>query len=132
LCFSVFLFTFFGEIAVDIACGPEVDPYDYYVSYFHNNVQGDEYTPFAYNQMTYLNSEEDVASEPAINSSEWAKYLHVKADDVYKIMYAADSTVSSIMTNYNGKMKTLPDSLRANSFLQGLSKNKKALQYFKF
>lgn len=130
--FSVFLFTFFGEIAVDIACGPEVDPYDYYVSYFHNNVQGDEYTPFAYNQMTYLNSEEDVASEPAINSSEWAKYLHVKADDVYKIMYAADSTVSSMMTNFNGKMKSLPDSLRANSFLQGLSKNKKALQYFKF
>ena len=84
LIFSIFLFTFFGEIAVNIACGGEVDPYDYYISYFHNNVQGDEYTPFAFNQMTYLNGEEDVVSESEVNSQEWGKYLDVNSQDVHK------------------------------------------------
>lgn len=72
LIFSVFLITFFGEIAVNLACGGEIDPYDYYISYFHNNIEGDEYSPFAYNQMVYLNSETDIESEPDINSREWA------------------------------------------------------------
>lgn len=132
LSFSIFIFTFFGEIAVDIACGGEVDPYDYYVSYFHNNVPGDEFTPFAYNQMAFLNSEEDVESEAAINSREWADYLNVKADDVFKVMYTADSAMSVKLAAYDGNINALPDSLQQNSFLQGLSKNKKALRYFAF
>ncbi|MGN7203729.1 hypothetical protein ACTHQF_05585 [Pedobacter sp. SAFR-022] len=132
LIFSVFLFTFFAEIAVDIACGGEVDPYDYYVSYFHNNVQGDEYLPFAYNQMAYLNSEQDVESESEINSREWGHYLHVAATDVYQIMYQADSVTSSRLATYNGNIAALPDSLQKNSFVQGLSKHKKALKYFRF
>ena len=129
---SVFLTTFFAEIAVDIACGPEVDPYDYYVSYFHNNVQGDEYTPFAFNQMTYLNSEQDVESEAEINSREWGKYLGVEAQDVYRMMYQADSVTSSRLVSYDGNITALPDSLQKNGFLQRLSKNRKALKYFRF
>lgn len=129
---SIFLTTFFGEIAVDIACGGEVDPYDYYVSYFHNNVQGDAYMPFAYNQMLYLNSDEDVESEAAINSREWGQYLKVKAQDVYQIMYQVDSATSSRLSRYDGNIAALPDSLQRNSFLLGLSRNKKSLEYFVF
>ena len=132
LIFSVFLVTFLGEIAVDIACGGELDPYDYYVSYFHNNVQGDEYTPFAYNQMAYLNSEQDVESESLINSREWGKFLRVKEQDVYQIMYQADSATDAMLLKYNGNIAALPDSLQRNSFVQGLSKHKKALKYFRF
>ncbi|TCD12606.1 hypothetical protein EZ449_00745 [Pedobacter frigidisoli] len=132
LIFSVFLITFFGEIAVNIACGGEVDPYDYYISYFHNNVEGNEYTPFAYNQMAYLNSEDDVASESEINSREWAKYLDVKEQDVHKIMYNVDSATSSKLAHYDGKLSELPDSLQKNTFIQGLEKHKAALKYYSF
>ncbi len=132
LSFSAFLVAFFGEIAVDIACGGEVDPYDYYVSYFHNNVQGDEYMPFAFTQMAYLYSEDDVESEAAINSREWSRYLEVKEQDVVKIMYGLDSATSAKLAIFNGRISTLPDSLQKNSFLTGLSKHKKALQYFLF
>ncbi|MFW0715644.1 hypothetical protein [Pedobacter sp. N23S346] len=129
---SVFLLTFFGEIAVNIACGGEVDPYDYYISYFHNNVQGDEYTPFAFNQMAYLNSEEDVVSESEINSEEWGKYLDVKAQDVHKIMYNVDSATNVKLTNYKGEVSSLPDSLQKNTFIQALAQHKDALKYYSF
>ncbi|PWS31048.1 hypothetical protein [Pedobacter paludis] len=132
LIFSVFLITFFGEIAINFACGGEVDPYDYYISYFHNNVQGDEYLSFAFNQMQYLNSEEEVENESDINSKEWANYLNVKAEDVHKVMYEADSATSVKLANYTGKISELPDSLQKNSFLQSLSKQKNVLKYYLF
>ncbi|WP_231425827.1 hypothetical protein [Pedobacter sp. Leaf250] len=132
LIFSVFLLTFFGEIAVNIACGGEIDPYDYYITYFHNNIEGDEYTPFAFNQMAYLNSEEDVASESEINSREWAKYLGVKEHDVHKIMYEVDSATNKKLVDYDGKLSELPDSLQQNTFIQGLSKNNAVLKYYAF
>lgn len=132
LIFSVFLITFFGEIAVNLACGGEIDPYDYYITYFHNNIEGDEYSPFAYNQMVYLNSETDIESEPDINSREWAKYLNVKKEDVLKVMYKTDSATDVKLLNFNGNLSQLPDSLQQNSFIQALSKRKEPLKYYQF
>ncbi|TCD27391.1 hypothetical protein EZ456_09345 [Pedobacter psychrodurus] len=132
LVFSIFLLTFFGEIAVNLACGGEIDPYDYYISYFHNNIEGDEYTPFAYNQMVYLNSETDIESEPDINSREWAKYLSIKKDDVLKVMYKTDSATDVKLVNFDGNISLLPDSLQQNSFIQALSKRKESLKYYQF
>ncbi|MBC6111075.1 hypothetical protein ACFOG5_18535 [Pedobacter fastidiosus] len=132
LIFSVFLITFFGEIAINFACGGEVDPYDYYISYFHNNVEGDEYSSFAFNQMQYLNSEDEREDETEINSKEWAKYLDVKAEDVHKVMYETDSATSVKLANYKGQISELPDSLQKNSFIQSLSKQKNVLKYYLF
>lgn len=132
LIFSVFLITFFGEIALNFACGGEVDPYDYYISYFHNNVQGDEYSSFAFNQMQYLNSEDEREDETEINSKEWANYLNVKAEDVHKVMYETDSATSVKLANYTGKISELSDSLQKNSFIQSLSKQRDVLKYYLF
>ncbi|MFC4213259.1 hypothetical protein ACFOWA_18845 [Pedobacter lithocola] len=131
--FSAFVFAYFAEIAVNLACGGEVDPYDYYVSYFHNNTQGDEYTSFAFTEMAYLYSEDNVANEAEINSREWAKYLDVNEKDVYKVMYHVDSATSVKLASYNGKsINELPDSLHNNSYLLALTKNKDALNYYTF
>jgi hypothetical protein len=132
LIFSVFLITFFGEIAVNLACGGEIDPYDYYISYFHNNIEGDEYSPFAFNQMVYLNSERDIESEPDINSREWAKYLNVKKEDVLKVMYKTDSATDVKLVNFDGNISQLPDSLQQNTFIQALGKRKAPLKYYQF
>jgi len=128
-----FLIVFFAEMAVNIACGPEQDPYDYYISYFHNNVQGDAYSPFAFNKMVYLYATEEVASEPEINSLEWAKYLQVKKDDVFKVMYDADSTFEGKLANFSKRsIDALPVALKQNSFVLGLIKQEAALKYFLF
>jgi len=132
LIFSIFLIAFFGEIAINLACGGEIDPYDYYITYFHNNVEGDEYAPFAYNQMVYLNSETDVESESDINSREWARYLSVKKDDVLKVMYKTDSATNVKLISFNGNVSQLPDSLQQNSFIQALGKRKESLKYYLF
>ncbi|RZL50282.1 MAG: hypothetical protein EOP00_05040 [Pedobacter sp.] len=130
-CVSFFA-VFFGEVAVNIACGPEQDPYDYYVSYFHNNVQGDDYKPFAFNGMLFLNSEHDVWEEKDVNSAEWAKYLGVKLKDVRKIMYELDSASNAKLKKSSFKWTTsLPDSLKNNSFLIAINKNQAALNYYK-
>lgn len=126
-----FLAVFFGEIAVNIACGPEQDPYDYYVSYFHNNVQGDEYSPFAFSEMVYLYNEEEVESEAEINSNEWAKYLRVKKEDVLKAMYGIDSATNVKLSNAQF-IETLPDSLKQNSFLLSLAQKEGAKKYYLF
>ena len=70
-----FTLVYLGEIAVNIACGPEPDPFDYYVSYFHNNVPGDEFVAFSFTDMTFMYYESEPESEPDINAREWAVYL---------------------------------------------------------
>lgn len=126
-----FLTIFFGEIAVNIACGPEQDPYDYYISYFHNNVQGDEYSPFSFSEMVYLYNDEEVENEAEINSAEWAKYLGVKKDDVLKVMYLIDSATSVKLSNFQS-LTNMPDSLKQNSFLQSLTQKEGAKKYYLF
>ena len=128
-----FTAVFFGEIAVNIACGPEQDPYDYYVSFFHNNVQGNEYEAFAYNEMVYLFKDEEFESEAKINSAEWADFLNVKKEDVYKTMYDVDSLTNITLTNLTTiSFESLPDSLKQNTFIQALKKNERVFDYFAF
>ncbi|WP_293310376.1 hypothetical protein [Pedobacter sp. UBA5917] len=133
LIFSVFLITFFGEIAFNFACGPEMDPFDYYPTYFHNNVQGDEYASFAYNQMVYLYNDRDFETEARVNGHEWARYLGVKKDDVIDAMYNVDSATSVLLKAFSKQtFKKFPDSLRKNQFLTKLSKHANASKYFHF
>lgn len=133
LIFSLFLITFFGEIALNFACGPEMDPYDYYPSYFHNNLPGDEYASFAYNQMVYLYNDHDSETEAEVNGTEWSKYLGVKKDDVIDAMYDIDSATSVLLCGFSNRtFKKFPDSLRKNTFLSRLTKNTAASKYFHF
>lgn len=133
VCCVSFLAVFFGEVAVNIACGPEQDPYDYYVSYFHNNVQGDEYEAFAFNEMVYLYKNEEFESEPEINSAEWANFLNIKKEDVFKVMYNRDSLTNIKLVNLSiQSINNLPDSLKQNSYVKAMAKNEEALKYFNF
>lgn len=133
LIFSVFLIAFFGEIAINLACGPESDPYDYYPTYFLNNVQGDEYASFAYNQMVYLYNDRDFETEEDVNGQEWGKYLGVKKGDVIDAMYDVDSATSILLKAFSKQtFKKFPDSLRKNHFLSRLTENPNASKYFRF
>ncbi|PTT04236.1 hypothetical protein DBR11_00125 [Pedobacter sp. HMWF019] len=131
--FSTFITVFFAEIAINLACGGETDPYDYYINYFHSDVSGDEYSPFFFTQLSFLYGDKDTHSESDINSEEWAKYLQVKKEDVEKTMYKSDAATNLLLSKLDQQsISSLPDSLQQNTFIQALGKNKKAAQYFSF
>ena len=133
--FNAFLLAYFGEIAINIACGPEPDPYDYYVSYFHNNVPGDAYIPFSFTGLQFLYSDTEPESEAAINSRTWAQYLgkDVQAQDVERLMYHTNSATDSIIIGHlTAGPVALPDSLAKNTYLSALATNKKARGYYLF
>jgi len=118
ICCVSFVVIFFGEVAVNLACGPEQDPFDYYISYFHNNTQGKDYVPFSFNRMVYLYDREEVESEAEVNSAEWAVYLQIKKQDVLQVMYKADSVTEQRSSQ--------------SPFLNALRKNQQAKDYFLF
>ncbi|MDN5288624.1 MAG: hypothetical protein JWR38_4898 [Mucilaginibacter sp.] len=136
ICSISLIIFFFAEIAIDIACGGEGDPFDYYVSFFHNNIQRtQEYKPFYFTSYSFLYDDEEQVSEATLNSREWATYLGhaVKAEDVEKAMYNLKGNADSAL--YNGYLDgkgPLPDSLKSNTFLQSLASNKSALHYYQF
>lgn len=125
---------FLAGIAIDLACGGEVDPYDYYVSFFHNNLQGKkEYRPFYLTTYQFLYDNKETVSEAAINSAEWADYLgkDIKVADVNRAMYKLNSRTDSVLVKPGA---SLPDSLESNTFLKSLQlkKNASASKYFHF
>lgn len=131
--FSVFLTAFFAEIAINIACGGEEDPYDYYTNYFHSNIAGDDYSPFFFTQLSFLYGEKDPQSEEDINSSEWAKYLDIQKEDVKQVMYKSNEATSQLLNKLDQMpVGNLPDSLQKNAFIKALAKDKKVMQYFVF
>ena len=133
--FSAFAVAYFAEIAINIACGPEPDPYDYYVSYFHNNVSGDDYVPFSFTDLRFLYSDTEPESEAQVNSRTWAEYLgdDVKALDVERLMYHTDDATDSVVIHYltDGDV-ALPDSLSENTYLSALKRDKQARRYYLF
>jgi len=120
-----------------VACGYEDDPYDYYVSFFHNNIQGEHNYRAFYLSYKYVFDEEEPESEPDINSKEWATYLggNVKEADITRAMYQLSNRDDSVMVHDKliaaGK---IPDSLKANSFLTAITSGRhdSALKYYLF
>jgi hypothetical protein len=133
-----FIGCFWAGIAIDLACGGEVDPYDYYVSFFHNNLQGGkDYRPFYYTNYQFLYDDTEPVSEADINAGEWAAYLgrDVSSADINKAMYHLSASTDSVLQD--GYLRTgerLPDSLANNTFLRAiqLRKNASALKYYRF
>ncbi|SDP99479.1 hypothetical protein SAMN05428975_5024 [Mucilaginibacter sp. OK268] len=136
ICSVSLIICFFAEIAINIACGPEADPYDYYISFFHNNLQRtQEYEPFYFTGYKFLYDDDERVSEAEINSREWAAYLSgsVKAADVQKAMYQLKGSAdTALYVGYLDGKGNLPDSLKNNTFLQALPSNKSALKYYRF
>jgi len=132
--FSLTVVAFFTELAINIACGWEPDPYDYYVSYFHNNIAGDAYQPFMFTAYSYMYTEQEAVSEASLNSREWADYLgNVKAGDVQQVMYHTGPATDSLIHLFlSDKHVPLPDSLQNNSYLQAMAKSREARNYFLF
>ena len=132
-----FIGVFFVGIAVDLACSGEDDPYDYYVSFFHNNIQGEHNYGAFYLSYNYVFNDVEPESEPDINAKEWAAYLgsDVKHADIKRAMYQLSTHDDSVMVHDKliaaGR---IPDSLKSNSFLTAITSGSHdgALKYYLF
>ncbi|MEO7048852.1 MAG: hypothetical protein ABI091_26355, partial [Ferruginibacter sp.] len=58
-----------------IGCGPDQDPYDYYTSFFSQNVASTKtYSPFYYSNNLFLYSDDDPVNKSVVLADEWAAY----------------------------------------------------------
>jgi len=125
------------SIAVDLACSGEDDPYDYYVSFFHNNIQGEHNYGAFYLSYNYVFNDTEPESEVDINAKEWAAYLGsgIKENDIKRAMYQLSAHDDSVMVHDKliaaGR---IPDSLKSNSFLTAITSghHNGALKYYLF
>ena len=126
-------------IAIDLACGPQPDPYDYYISFFHNNLQKDSsYQRFYFNGYTFLNGNiyeaerDNKIAEGDINVKEWLAYCGggVTYKDIAHVLYELDKPTDSLYFRSYQKGKTrMPDSLKKNSFIKYLLADERKMAY---
>ena len=130
---------FLLDIAIDLACGPEPDPYDYYISFFHNNLQKDSsYQRFYFNGYTFLNGNiyeaerDNKIAEGDINVKEWLAYCEgrVTYKDIAHVLYELDGKTDSLYFRGYQKGKTrMPDSLKKNAFIKYLLADERKMAY---
>lgn len=126
------------------ACGGSEDPYDYYVSFFQNNVTGSPaYSMFYYTSgLVYYDQwggiEPDDMKQEDANIKEWIEYSQSGfsaadgADFIYKFAYKDLNTLYYHIEQ--NKPLQLPDSVARNGMTQWFLKNKdlEALGYLMF
>jgi hypothetical protein len=137
LCSVSFMGVWAAGKAVIIACADEPDPYDYYTSFFHPEIQGQkDFGAFYFTDYQFTYGLEEPVSEAAVNAAEWAQYLGapVKAADVEKVMYHLDSAGKESAFRFVDQDQPPADSLAQSSFLQALKSpaQAEARKYYQF
>ncbi len=116
-CISMAIVSFPQNI---IGCGPEADPYDYYTSFFHQNLpEANGYRPFYYTGYNFLYDSNEPASVPDILAGEWAAYcgVPVKNADAKKLVNKFSLKDLNNLYYHIEKNQPLkiPDSVKQNS-----------------
>lgn len=134
---STTLAFFFGEIATNIACGPEIDPYDNQTTYYLPHLEDNRFSAFQFIPYQFLYSDEEPVKESLINAEAWVKHLGsaVKVSDVEQLMYKSNTETANLASNQQkSTWSNLPDSVRGNTFLKTLidGKHEAERAYFIF
>jgi hypothetical protein len=137
LCSISLVICYLIGIAVIIACTDEADPYDYYTTFFHPDVQGEkDFGAFYFTNYSFTYDDKEPISEAAINAAEWATYLGqpVKSADVEKIMYHLDSAGKEQAYHFFEPDQPVADSLASSKFLWALKapQQEAARKYYQF
>lgn len=115
-CINFFLIAFPGNI---IGCGPEADPYDYYTSFFDNDLSAAKgFRPFYYTGYTFLYDDKEPANPSEVIAAEWATYGSITpVKDVAKFINKFNR--KDINTLYfhieKNQPLTIPDSVKNNA-----------------
>ena len=115
VCVSVALVSFPRNI---IGCGPEMDPYDYYTSFFHQNLpDAAAYRPFYYTGYNFLYDPNEPVSIADVLAKEWAGHCQVAEADAKKLVNKFPLKDLNNLYYHIEKNQPLkiPDSVRQNS-----------------
>lgn len=134
---STTLAFFFGEIATNIACGPEIDPYDNQKTYYLPNLEDNAFSAFQYIPYQFLYTQDAPIKESLVNSEAWAQHLGsgVHTKDIESLMYHSDSATANLISDQEkSSWSNLPDSLKNNTFVRLLidGKHEPERAYFVF
>ncbi len=117
VCVSIVVVSFPRNI---IGCGPETDPYDYYTSFFHQNLpEANGYRPFYYTGYNFLYDNSEPTAVPDLLAEEWAAYCGApvtKADAKKLVNKFSQKDLNNIYYHIekNQPLK-IPDSVKQNS-----------------
>ena len=135
VCSNIFFVSFPQNI---IGCGPGIDPYDYYTSFFQNDL-GDNKSlqPFYYTGFSFLYDDTEPASREEVLASEWASFINTKNTNAVRsfINDFASKDLSNLYFHLEKKRPlTVADSIKKNEFTQYFlrSKNLETLGYILF
>lgn len=117
VCISTAIVSFPQNI---IGCGPGVDPYDYYTSFFHQNLpEANGYKPFYYTGYSFLYDATEPVSQADILADDWATYCAspVSSADAKKLVNKFNLKDLSHLYDHLEKNQPLqiPDSVKQNS-----------------
>ena len=133
LCVSTIIVSFPQNI---IGCGPGIDPYDYYTSFFNPDIsENSNLRSFYYTGYSFLYDETEPVKTSDVLAEEWKKYCadKVTVSDAKKFVTSfAEKDVNNLYQNIEKKqMLKLPDSVKVNSMTNYFTQQKdmEALAY---
>jgi hypothetical protein len=117
LCVSGFFVSFPNNI---IGCGPDIDAYDYYTSFFNPDIsESNTLRPFYYTGYEFLYDKEDAVSTTDILAEEWKAYcgkeVSVKDTKAFVMEYAETDISNLYYFLEKNKPLSIPDSVKQNS-----------------
>lgn len=103
-----------------IGCGPGVDPYDYYTSFFYKNLpEATGYQPFYYTGYNFLYDNKDQVETTDLLAEEWEAYCNssVSISDAKKLVNKFSwKDLNNLYTHIEKKQPLkVPDSVKQNS-----------------
>jgi len=112
-----------------IGCGPGVDPYDYYTSFFHQNTPANTtYKPFYYTGYNFLYDDQEPVETTDLLASEWAAYCNngVTPADAKKLVtrFAGKDLNNLYYHLEKAQPLKIPDSVKRNSMTDYFMKTK--------
>jgi hypothetical protein len=116
-CFSAFLISFPYNI---IGCGPDIDPYDYYTSFFNPDVSSNEaLRPFYYTGYNFIYNSTEPVDPSDVLAKEWKTYcgndVTEKDAKTFVTEYAKDDILNLYYHLEKNKPLQIPDSVKRNS-----------------
>ena len=116
LCVSTFIVSFPQNI---IGCGPGIDPYDYYTSFFNPDIsENTNLRSFYYTGYSFLYDETEPLKTTVVLAEEWKKYCDNKVtiEDAKKFVmsFAAEDVARLYQNINNNKNLPIPDSVKTN------------------
>lgn len=136
VCVSCFLVSFPTNI---IGCGPGIDPYDYYTSFFNQHIASStNYKPFYYSGYSHLYDYNEPENPADVLAKEWAAYAKNKvttADAYAFVMEYSEADLNNLYYHLEkNKPLQIPDSVKRNSMTKYFMQQKdlEALGYIMY